>query len=111
MVEYDFYVNAYLGSTIPESNFSGVAARAEAILKRFQKLYQVQSWGENSEKMAVCTMAEALYENQRRRGVRSANVGNVSVQYVDDVFSDKSLWRELYRRASIYLDIYRGVQV
>lgn len=110
MVEYDFYINAYLGSTIPESAFSGMAARAEAILQRFQQLYQVHSWGEDSEKMAVCAMAEALYEQQHRKGIRSANVGNVSVQYVDGISSDKALWKELYRRANIYLDIYRGVK-
>jgi len=110
MVEYDFYVNAYLGSTIPESAFSGMAAHAEAILQWFEQVYQVQSWGEDSEKMAICAMAEALYEQQRHRGIHSANVGNVSVRYVDGVSSDKALWRELYRRANIYLDIYRGVK-
>ena len=109
MVEFDFYVNAYLGSAIPETAFSGMAARAQAILQRFTQIYQIRTWGEDSEKMAVCAMAEALYERQRRRGIRSANVGNVSVQYVDEVFSDKALQRELYHRANIYLDIYRGV--
>ena len=111
MVEYDFYVNDYLGSAIPETAFSGMAAKAQAILQRFTQIYQVRTWGENSEKMAVCAMAETLYEGQRRKGIRSANVGDVSVQYVDTIASDKTLWRELYHRANIYLDIYRGVKV
>ena len=108
MVEYEFYVSCYLGSAIPESAFSGMAARAEAVLRRFGQLYTIADCGAECRKMALCAMAEVLYEAGRHKGIRAASTGTVSVQYQQD--SDKALWRELYRSASIYLDIYRGVR-
>lgn len=107
MVEYDFYVNSYLGSAIPEKAFPGMAARAQEALRRFESIYRVASSGENSRNMALCAMAEAVYEAQRQGGMRSASVGSVTVHYEDG--SQRELNRELYRRACIYLDIYRGV--
>ena len=108
MVEFDFYVNSYLGSKIPEKAFPAVAAQAAAALCRMEKIYRVQAWGEDSRKMAVCAMAETLYDAERRHGLRSAGVGNVSVQYRDETAG--TLWRELYNKAGIYLDIYRGAE-
>ena len=61
--------------------------------------------------MAICAMAEAVYAASRRRaGVTAANIGNVSVRYENGEHANKSLQRELYQRAGIYLDIYRGAQ-
>lgn len=108
VVEFEFYGNAYLGSAIPEKTFSGVAARAEAMLQQMERQYQVRAWGEESRKMAICAIAECLYEADRRRGIRSANIGGVAVQYAEKEDSQKELWREVYRCAAIYLDIYRG---
>lgn len=105
MVNYEFYVNQYLGSCIPEKAFSGVAAQAERILKRFKQVYRVESSGQEAESMAICAMAESLWQN-RNKGLTSANIGSVSVRYETD---KSALRRELYDKACIYLDIYRGV--
>jgi len=105
MVTYEFYVNQYLGSAIPEKAFSGMAARAEQVLSRFQQSYRVESSGKEAESMAICAMAESLWQH-RNKGLSSANIGSVSVQYETD---RKALRRELYDKACIYLDIYRGV--
>ena len=111
MVDYAFYKDTYLGSAIPENAFSGVAVRAASVLERFKRIYRVVSWGEDSEKMALCAMAECLYAAQRREGgVTAASVGNVSVRYDSAMTANQALWKELYQRAGIYLDIYRGVQ-
>ena len=104
MVKYEFYVNQYLGSAIPEKAFSGVAAQAQQHLDRFKRIYRVESSGEAAESMAVCAMAETLWE-RRKAGTASASIGGVSVQYADTL----PLNRALYQKASIYLDIYRGV--
>lgn len=110
MVTYDFYKNAYLGSAIPENAFSGVAAKAEAVLGKMKRMYEVSSDGEISESLAVCAMAEALYAHRDRRGgIIARDVGQVSVRYESEESSDRALSRELMRRACIYLDIYRGV--
>ena len=104
MIDYDFYVNSYLGSVIPEKAFSGMAARAEDALRRICRQYQVMDADEISEKMALCAMAEAIYTH-KKENVAAASMGSVSVRYS----KGKSLNQQLLRKAKIYLDIYRGV--
>ena len=106
MADYEFYVNQYLGSAIPEKAYSGVAAQAQRYLERLKRVYRVGSSGEAAENMAVCAMAETLW-TRRNQGISSANVGSVSVHYCTD---KASLQRELYEKASIYLEVYRGVE-
>ena len=106
MVDYGFYVNCYLGSAIPEKAFSGVAAQAQAYLDRLKGCCRVVSSGTDAENMALCAMAETLW-TRRNEGLTSASVGSVKVQYADN---QPSLNRELYGKAAIYLDIYRGVK-
>ena len=107
MVTFDFYQNSYLGSAIPENAFSGVAAQATAALARLKRTFKVESQGDEAESLAVCAMAEAIYaQKDCAPGVTAATLGSVSVRYED---AAKELSRELYRRAGIYLDIYRGV--
>ena len=105
MVDYEFYVNCYLGSAIPEKAFSGVAAQAQAYLDSLKGCCRVESSGNDAENMALCAMAETLWA-RRNDGLTSASVGSVTVHYADD---RPSLTRELYEKAAIYLDIYRGV--
>jgi len=108
MVTYDFYVGSYLGSVIPEKAFASAAAQAEAVLARLEQTYTVKDSGLVSRNMALCAMAESIYENAARRGIRSSSVGNVSVQYQDG--GEDRYLRQLYQKAAIYLDIYRGVK-
>ena len=110
MADYAFYTDVYLGSAIPEKAFPGMALRAKEVLERFQRIYRVNIPGEDSYKMAICAMAESIYAASKRRGgVTAASVGEVSVRYEGAETSGKSLQRELYEKASIYLDIWRGV--
>ena len=100
MVDYEFYVNDYLGSAIPEKAFSGVAAQARQWLECFKGKYRVVSSGWSAENMAICAMAESLWS--RSRGELSFSGSKTGER--------QSLGRELYEKASIYLDIYRGVK-
>ena len=110
MADFSFYTDVYLGSAIPEKAFPGMAQRARESLTRLQRIYQVTVPGEDSLKMAICAMAEALYAHAKRRGgVTSASVGEVSVRYESGERAERLLQRELYEKASIYLDISRGV--
>ena len=105
MTSYEFYVNSYMGTAIPEKEFEALALRAEEALQRLERSFQVQGTSVERE-MAVCAMAEALRAwGKRRPGVKAESVGSASVQY-DQA---QKLSRELYRRASVYLDIYRGI--
>ena len=112
MADFAFYRDVYRGCAIPEKAFAGMALRAREILIRFQRIYQVSVPGEDSLKMAICAMAESLYaHNKRRGGVAAATVGETSVRYETGERADRQLHRELYEKASIYLDISRGVEV
>lgn len=105
MVDYTFYKTVYLGSAIAEKQFPGVAARAEAQLAQMKRTMRVESSGAESEKLAVCAMADVLYAQSKRRGIRATTVGGVSVSYQDT----KAANRELLDAACVYLDVYRGV--
>lgn len=118
MVAYDFYLQNYKGCSIPVEDWWLLEARASEQLARFKRIYTVTGPESNSEALAVCAMADALaYFTAAQNGaggvVSSASIGSVSVSYggtqnaVD--LSPKGQARELYRCASRYLDIYRGV--
>ena len=81
-------------------------ARAGEALARFERDYTVTG-GQEERKLALCAMAEAVYEAGRQQGVVSASAGAVAVRYQEK--ADRQLWRELYDRARIYLDICRGI--
>ena len=106
MPDFTFYTDSYLGCRIPEKQFAASMARASEALACFRRIYTV-SGGAEEQKLALCAMAEAVYDAQRRGGVVSASAGSVAVRYRDA--EEAQLWRELYERARIYLDIYRGV--
>ena len=66
--------------------------------------------------MAVCAMADAMYGfdliANGEGGVQSASIGSVSTSYGSQQAVDISpaaQSRELYKCASLYLNIYRGV--
>ena len=103
MVDYTFYTTVYLGSAVPEKAFPGMAAQASAELDSLKRRCRV-SGGEESEKLALCAMAEAIYDSHRHGGVRSASLGGVSVSY-----DSRDASRAARRAAGIYLDIYRGI--
>ena len=110
MADFGFYTSVYLGSLIPEKAFPEMALRAGEHLARFQRHYRVTVPGTDSLNMALCAMAEALYSHSKRRvGMTAASVGDVSVRYEGAESAGKSLQRELYEKAAIYLDISRGV--
>ena len=110
MADFGFYKDVFLGELIPEKSFASCAQRAREVLQGYERDYRVHVPGEDSYRMAICAMAETLYAySKRRTGVDSASVGEVSVHYEGSDSSHKTMLRQLYQKASIYLDITRGV--
>lgn len=107
MVDYDFYINTYLGSAIDEKNFPAAAARAAAVLEGYERRCRVRCPGPDSRRLAVCAMAEVIHQYGVGRFVDSASIGSVSVKY--NSRGGGNLERELMQKAGIYLDILRGV--
>ncbi len=118
MVEFDFYENTYHGGSISETEWAAFEARAAEQLSRFKRIYTVTAPQDikDAESMAICAMADAIaYFTAALNGggqLTSASIGSVSAGYssaqsVD--ISPKGQAKELYRCASQYLEIYRGV--
>lgn len=119
MVDYGFYFSEYCGCSISSEEWEMFARRAQEQLNSYKRIYTVTAPEENSEAMAVCAMADALAyfaaaQNGAGGAVSSASIGSVSVSYGNAAnavdLSPKGQARELYRCASMYLDIYRGVR-
>lgn len=121
MVNYDFYQYTYQGGSISAEDWPLFEARAANQLARYKRIctVTVPDDAPDAESMAICAMADALaYFTAAQNGaggpVTSASIGSVSTSYggvsgssID--LSSKGQARELYRCASLYLDIYRGV--
>jgi hypothetical protein len=105
MVDYEYYVNCYLGEEIPEKAFSRLAKRADSYLKKMKKMWLVEG-GEDACAMAICAMAELLLRVEKSKNVASATLGGVSVMY--QPMGKGELLEYLYNEAISYLDIYRG---
>lgn len=138
-VSYEEYTHVYCGgfpfpgltdddrppiSIHRTSVFRHYRAKAVAQLERYKRIYTVRVPGNNEcdpltpEQRAICAMIEAYMirdaaKEAAVRQVSSATIGSVSVNYGSapdkDTYSAKALERELYRCASQYLEIYRGV--
>lgn len=113
MVDYAFYAGTYRGNSIPGDEFNRLVARARAQLDLYKRNYRVRSPRKNSEELALCAMADALYyfETVQNGGmVTSAKIGSVSSSQQAGAadISPKAQAAELYRCARLYLDIYRG---
>ena len=119
MPDYLYYQTMYMGTIQSEEEFLRCAARARDQLARYRRIYTVTAPDEDAEKMAICAMADAVawYEGARDGTggpVASVSVGSVSETYSGGAagsldFSQAAQDREMYRRACLYLDIYRGV--
>lgn len=96
MVEYDYYVNVYLGNAIAEADFPRLSSRAEAYLIGTLEADGTAD-GFNS---AVCAVAEVWQENEQGGEVQSQTVGSWSKTYATQ---GKSAARRLLDAARLYL--------
>ena len=117
MPDYAFYQSVYGGDSLTAEEWLALSKRATDQLARYKRIYIVTAPDENAEAMAICAMADALAyfaaaQNGIGGAVASASVGSVSVSYAGAAavdISPKAQAKELYRCASQYLEIYRGV--
>lgn len=121
MVEFEFYKDTYMGGSISLVDWPTYEARAFAELARYKRIYTVTipDGVENAESMAICAMAEQLHgidliANGEGGAGQSTSIGSVSTSYgsagaqaIDVTPAGQA--KALYRCASLYLDIYRGV--
>lgn len=119
MVDYSFYTETFRGSSLTADEWPAFEARATNQLDRYKRVFTVTAPDANAESMAICAMADAMaffvaVQNGTGGPVSSVSVGSISTSYGSAVnnsvdLSPKGQAAELYRCASMYLDIYRGV--
>lgn len=113
MVEYEFYRDVW-GGSVPQTEFAALVNRAAAQLERYKRIYHVHAVEENSEAYAVCAMVDALYSfwlAESGELLQSIQLGSLQVDRAEGTMPDLSAAaksRELYRCASLYLEIHRG---
>ena len=113
--DFRFYRQVYGGTALEEDAFSEASARAEDVLRGYERSYRVTG-SEEAKAKALCAMAEAIAyfdaAQNGQGGLRYAKVGSVSVSgkgiYSQVDISAKAQEKELYRTAGRYLQIYRG---
>lgn len=110
MADYKFYTFTYMGGSIPADDFPRLERRAAEQLAQYKRTYRVRTPDVDSEDKAICAMADALYYFETAANTpQSSSIGSVSSSQGAAVdISPKAQGRELYRCASMYLDIYRG---
>lgn len=119
MAEYDFYRNVYMGDAIPDAEFLRLIKRAEDKLAQYRRIYTIAAEKDGeAEKMAICAMAEALYNAETvangESSIQSAAIGSVSTTYGGAIaqavdVTPTGIERALFRAALLYIDIYTGV--
>ena len=110
MTEYSFYHNVYLGEPIPEEQFARVYRRAQDKLAYFKRVGTVTAPGEDSEQLALCAMAEALWRFARAGGEERLHIGSVTLDRRCPAEKGTPADREseLIARASVYLHLDGG---
>lgn len=110
MADYVFYTGTYLGGSIPAADFPRLAKRAGEQLAKYKRLYTVTAPETNSEDMATCAMADALYYYETAQNTpQSSSIGSVSSSNKTVDISPPAQAKELFLCACLYLDICRGV--
>ena len=111
-VDYEYYVNTFLGTAIPATSFPALEKKAEAFLHRItfgrvKRLPEIPT----EVKDAICAMAEYNFQADKKTpGVKSENIDGYSVSYSDSTETSKNT--ELYGVAKNYLSdtglLHRG---
>ena len=111
-----FYREQYGGRALEGEALAEFLKRGAEELAALERTYTVKEVVPDGRAMAICAMAETLhfFDNAQNGtgGLRYASVGTVSVSgkgvYSAVDISPAAVRRELYRCASLYLEIYRG---
>lgn len=105
MTDYEYYKKHFAMRTIPEEYFDGAVQRARVVLKKIESTYKVKKCN-LTEELALYRMAEEIHRDDMWQNVAQRTIGSVTIRYADP----RPLNTRLFKIASQYIDIYRGVE-
>lgn len=126
LVDYDFYIDNYEGSSIPESSFKNMSIKASAYVNKNTYNRIKESNIDDNIKNCTCEIADLLYSQDIKKlkiedikMVASETVGKHSKTYVNNsnlidkqILSDSELETSCYKICYKYLVstglMYRG---
>ena len=92
MTSYEFYVCKYGGKAIQPDEWQTAYADADALIRRYERLYRVEYPTDSARDTAVCAIADA----QRRFAAAAIDA------------TPKAQAAEYYRILCLCADVYRG---
>lgn len=104
-VDYYFYTDMFKGTVIPESTFDRKIIESEAFINKitFGRIHKCDLRPDDLKavKFAICAVAEAVYNSDKHRDVKSENNDGYSVTYADNSESSRRL--RMTEAADLYL--------
>lgn len=104
-VDYYFYTDIFKGTVIPEGTFDRKIMESEAFINKitFGRIhkYDLRQDDLKAVKFAICAAAEAVYNSDKHRDVKSENNDGYSVTYADNSESSRRL--RMTEAADLYL--------
>lgn len=125
LVDYDYYIDIYEGSSIPESSFDNYALKASSYINKYT-FNRIKDKIDDFVKYCACEIAELLYSQEKNKNnieekqvVASETVGPHSKTYVNNsayidkqILTSKELENNIYKICYRYLAtsglLYRG---
>ncbi len=106
MTTYEYYRKHFASRTIPEEYFDGAVERARVVLNKILSTCKVKKCN-LTEELALYRMAEEIHRDDVCQNVAQRTIGSISIRYIDP----RPLETRLFKIASMYMEIYRGVEV
>ena len=118
MTSYEFYVCKYGGKAVQPDEWQTAYADADALIRRYERLYRVEYPTDSARDTAVCAIADAQrrfadVQSGAAAAPASVTIGSVSESYAANTAAaidatPKAQAAEYYRILCLYADVYRG---
>ena len=121
MTSYEFYVCKYGGKAIQPDEWQTAYADADALIRRYERLYRVEYPTDSARNTAVCAIADAQrrfadVQSGAAAAPASVTIGSVSESYAANTAAaidatPKAQAAEYYRILCLYADWYKVGQL
>ena len=118
MTTYEFYVCKYGGEEVQPDDWQTAYADADALIRRYERLYRVEYSTDNARDMVACAIIDAQrrfadVQSGAAAAPASVTIGSVSESYAANTAATidatpKAQAAEYYRLLCLYADVYRG---